>query len=918
MLEKYRQKRDFARTLEPPPREGRLQQGPLILVVQKHAARRLHYDFRLELDGVLKSWAVPKGPSLDPKEKRLAVMVEDHPLDYGSFEGVIPKGSYGAGEVIVWDSGIYSPDEDGRLYFHDREQSQEQLRRGLAKGKLSLFLQGRKLVGSWALVKTRRGENDWLLIKHQDKYANPDRDILQEDRSVLSGLTIEDLKSGRTVPADGSSALLKASDLPASRRAPFPGTISPMLATLTSKPFSHPNWLFEPKLDGVRAIALIQMGNVKLISRRGLDATHQYPALAEEVVRQPAQQMILDGEIVAMDEEGRPSFQVLQQRLNLTRKADIDRAEAKIPVIYYVFDILYLDGYDLRASPLKERKALLENVLLPSERVRLLEHFEEQGEAAYQAALDNGLEGIIAKRADSAYESGRRSLRWLKIKATLSDDFIVGGYSQGLGSRARTFGALLLGQYDEEGRLIYVGHVGSGFDERTLSDLLGRLDSLRTDRCPFADKPPLKTKATWVRPELVVEVKFSQWTSDGRLRAPVFLRLRQDKPPEEARRSQTVSVPSRHNPTSRNDPEPSTSSQTEIASLLAQLESSKEKVTLEVEGHRIPLNNLSKEFWPALDSRPPLTKRDLIVYLVKVSPFLLPHLRDRPLTLTRYPDGIHGERFYQKHWDNPLPKFVDTVRLFSEHNNEDQEYLICNNLPTLLWLGQLADLELHTWYSRVSPEPDGHHLSTKFTASLENIDASLLNYPDFIVFDLDPYIYSGREKKGAEPELNRKAFAKACQVAFWLKELLDSLSLVSFVKTSGRTGLHIYVPILRHLNYDAVRSVSQTIGRFLMREHPREITMEWTVQKRTGKVFFDHNQNARGKTLASVYSPRPTPEALVSMPLRWDELREVYPTDFTILTAPQRLAEVGDLWADILDAKRDLRDVLERQGQQEG
>ena len=345
--------------------------------------------------------------------------------------------------------------------------------------------------------------------------------------------------------------------------------------------------------------------------------------------------------------------------------------------------------------------------------------------------------------------------------------------------------------------------------------------------------------------------------------------------------------------------------------MLDQLDNDKDRLALSVEGHRLPVTNLNKELWPKLGRRRALTKRDLLRYLAQVAPYALPHLRDRPLTLSRYPNGITGQHFYQKHWDAPLPEFVDTVRLYSSHNEGDQEYLICNNLPTLLWLGQLGDLELHTWYSRVSPEPDGQHLATTFTGSEEQIDRSLLNYPDFVVFDLDPYIYSGREKKGEEPELNRKAFTKTCEVARWLKDVLDSLSLSSFVKTTGRTGLHIYVPILRELDYDSARAACETICRFVLQQHPREVTMDWTVEKRAGKIFLDHNQNVRGKTLASIYSPRVLPEAAVSMPLHWNELDEVYPSEFTILTSPARLAATGDLWADILEAKHDLRGLLE-------
>ena len=904
-LEAYREKRDFAGTPEPSPEPPLANDGPLTFVVQKHAARRLHYDLRLELNGALKSWSVPKGPSLDPKEKRLAVMVEDHPLDYGSFEGVIPKGQYGAGQVIVWDNGTYSPDEGGRLSFHDPAEARERMLADLAKGKLSITLRGRKLKGSWALVKTQRGENDWLLIKHRDNAADPDRDILQEDRSMLSGLNIEDLKSGRLPdPGRRDLRLLRPGDLPGARQSPFPTSLAPMMASPIGAPFSDPGWLFEPKLDGVRAIALIRQGSVTLLSRSGLDATNQYPSLAEELARQPAEEMALDGEIVALDEEGRPSFELLQQRLNLTREADIRRAEAEIPVLYYVFDLLHLDRYDLATVALQHRRFLLERVLLPSSRVHLLEGFDEAGEIAYEAALEHGLEGIVAKRRDSSYESGKRSHQWLKIKSVLSDEFVIGGYSRGLGGRAATFGALLIGQYDDAGRLIYAGHVGSGFDDRTLGDLRRRLSSIRTKDCPFSEAPPLKAKTTWVRPELAVEVKFAQWTQEGSLRAPVFLRLREDKRPEEVR---VVVAPSRE---AGKSPEKPASLQKELAGVLEQLEGGRQKFLLEVEGHRISLSNLDKELWPALRRRRALTKRDFLVYLAQVAPYLLPHLRDRPLTLTRYPNGIDGKRFFQKHWDSTKPDFVETVRLYSSHNEGDQEYLLCNNLPTLLWLGQGAGLELHTWYSRVNPTPDGHHLTTEFTGSAENIARSTLNHPDFIIFDLDPYIYSGREAKGDEPELNRKAFAKTCEVALWLKDLLDSLSLSSFVKTSGRTGLHIYVPVLRQLDYTAIRAACESIGRFLLRQHPRQITMDWTVEKRTGKVFFDHNQNVRGKTVASSYSPRPLPEAAVSMPLRWDELLDVYPTDFTILTAPERLAQVGDLWAGILEAKHDLESLL--------
>jgi bifunctional non-homologous end joining protein LigD len=907
MLEEYGKKRDFKKTPEPPPRERKAEGGPLTFVVQKHAASRLHYDFRLEVDGVLVSWSVPKGPALDPQEKRLAVHVEDHPMDYGSFEGVIPKGEYGAGQVIVWDNGTYAPDEGAPPSFVDRAEAEERMRKGLAEGKLSISMRGRKLKGSWALVKMQRTQKEWLLIKHRDAAADEERDITEEDASVISGLTIEDLKAGRLPDRSRRGVVLNPAGLPGARARRMPKSLAPMLATLTDRPFSDHGWLFEPKLDGVRAVALVRNGKTTLLSRRGLDTSKSYPLLAEELARQPAETLVVDGEIVALDDEGRPSFERIQQRIGLMREPDIRRAEAEHPVFFYAFDLLYLDGYDLTSVPLDERKALLARVLLPTGRIQLIEAFEGEGEAAFRAAKDLGLEGVVAKRRDSVYEPGRRSRAWLKVKATQSDEFVVAGYTRGQGGRAGTFGALVLGSYDDDGTLVFVGGVGSGFDDRTLAALRARLDTMQSEDCPFAAPPPPVAEATWVRPELVVEVKFAQRTSDGMLRAPVFLRLREDKPAEAVRPAEVVPAPE-----GAGDGGASGGSlEGDVAAVLGQLEDNRQRFLLKVAGEKVSVTNLDKDLWPAIDGRRALSKRDFIRYLARVSPLLLPHLRDRPLTLTRYPNGIAGGHFYQKHYEGPLPDFVDTVELWSEHNEGDTEYLICNNLPTLLWLGQLADLELHTWYSRVSPEPDGHGIPATFAGSHDNIDASLLSFPDFMVFDLDPYIYSGREAKGEEPELNRKAFEKTVEVALWLKDLLDSMSLSSFVKTTGRTGLHIYVPILRQYEYRAVRRACETIGRFLMAQHPKEITMEWTVEKRAGKVFFDHNQNVRGKTLASVYSARPLPEAAVSMPVRWDELGDVYPTDFTILDAHERLERVGDLWAGILEAKHDLRALLE-------
>lgn len=527
--EQYRARRDFDRTPEPVPEGSGSDQGPLMFVVHKHAARRLHFDFRLEVDGVLKSWAVPSGPSRDPKVKRLAVMVEDHPLEYGSFEGVIPPGEYGAGSVIVWDRGTYFPEEKGELFSEDRDEAEERMRRGLAEGKLSFYLRGSRLKGSWTLVQMRtRGEANWLLIKHHDDFARAGEDAPYENTSVVSGMDTNDLK------AKGSSnpKHVGLGEMKGVRQAAFPGTVAPMRATLVETPPSGPGWAIEPKLDGYRTLACIRQGKVKLLSRRGLDTTGDYPHVVEHLHQQPVSQMVLDGEMVALDEEGVPDFQLLQRSAGL---AATGSEEVSAAIVYYVFDILYLDGYDLTGVQLQERREILEEVLAPTERVRLVEQFTGDPRAVFDSFRHFGLEGIIVKKQDSVYESGRRSRKWTKLKSTLSEDFVVGGFTHGLGTRAHTFGALLLGYHDDTGHLRYAGSVGSGFDDCTLAGLRKRLDTLIEPQPPFGRVPPVPGDKTWVRPEIVVEVKYNQWTRAGYLRAPVFLRVRDDKQASEVR-----------------------------------------------------------------------------------------------------------------------------------------------------------------------------------------------------------------------------------------------------------------------------------------------------------------------------------------------------------------------------------------------
>lgn len=897
VLGDYAARRTFAATPEPSPALPSTRTGPLLFVVQQHAARQLHYDLRLELDGVLKSWAVPKGPSLDPAVKRLAVQTEDHPFEYASFEGVIPPQQYGAGEVIVWDCGIYAPDQDYGAWHDDRTEAEQQVRSGLEQGKLSLFLRGEKLKGSFALARSADPKN-WLLIKHRDAFAMQ-RDVAEQDHSVVSGLTVADLKR---LPAP--QQLPAARLAPSGRAATMLLRISPMLAELGEAPFTHPDWLFEPKLDGYRVLAFVRGGKVKLRSRRGLDLTPVFPHIAAELAKQAVSGMILDSEVLALDAAGRPSFNALQNRAQLKTPREIAAAERTTPTILVCFDLLHFAGLDLRQEPYSDRRRYLAQCLLPSPHVQLV-HASADGVALYAAALAQGFEGIMAKRRDSRYEAGRRSAAWLKIKPTHSAEFVIGGTTRGKGARA-PLGALLLG-YWEHGQLRYAGLVGSGFDAATLAQLQQRFAPIERARPPFAEPPPLPRATTWLRPDTVAEVKFAEWTPDGYLRAPVFLRLRDDVDPKSVR---------------RRDPQramPNRAVQLDLPAIsvdevLRQLDDPRQAFTLVVGPHRIRLTHLDRVYWPADQAlkQPALTKRDLLRYLAQVSPYCLPHLADRPLTMVRMPEGIAGERFFQKHWEPPLPEFAESVTVFSGSHDERHAYLLCNNLPTLLWLSQSGTLEFHVWHSRTKVGADATGHGTDFASSSAALERSVLNFPDYLVFDLDPYIYSGKEAAGAEPEYSVAAFDKCKETALRLRELLQAMGLDALVKTSGKTGLHVFVPIERTLDFAAVREVSGLVGRHLLRQHPGLITMDWRIASRTGKIFFDYTMNTRTKTLAAAYSPRGLPGAPVSMPLTWEELETAQPLDYSLANVAQRLAQSGDPWRDALTRKQSLERTLAR------
>lgn len=645
----YRKKRTFHKTPEPIGKEKQTA-GPLTFVIQKHEASRLHYDFRLELNGVLKSWAVPKGPSLNPPDKHLAVLVEDHPITYAKFEGTIPKGNYGAGTVMVWDKGVYAP-----LAFVDRNQAQVLLTEQLKKGHLAFVLLGEKLRGEFALIKTQNSDdNAWLLIKKNDEYASQ-KDILLQNRSVLTGRSMEEIKleseNKRNVRLSGPEPV----DLDEMPKGFMPRQVKPMLAYSTNKPFDNKDWLFEIKLDGYRAIAQIQGGDVKLYSRNGVSFNDKFSPIVDSLQKFP-QEAVFDGEIVVIDSAGHPHFQWVQEYPE----------EKQGELVYYIFDLLYYAGYDLTNTPLYKRKALLKAILPPLSGVRYCDHIEGSGVALFRQMQKLGVEGVMAKHKESSYKQGERSHDWLKIKILHRQEIVIAGFTKPQGGR-KYFGSLLAGDYKNK-KLTYIGHVGGGFDERDLKYISDKLRPLIQNRCPFEQVPQTNTPATWVKPVLLAEVAFSHWTKDHQMRHPVFLGLRIDKDAKEV---------------------------TQESYLRKDLGEDNKKVMIEKQMLR--LTNLSKVFWP----NDGYTKRDLIAYYREIAPVILPYVKDRPESLLRYPNGITGKSFYQKDARLLDVPWIKKRVIHSESGEKDISYLLCQNEASLLYLINLGCIDLNPWSSRV-------------------------------------------------------------------------------------------------------------------------------------------------------------------------------------------------------------------------
>ncbi|OLB48730.1 MAG: DNA ligase D [Candidatus Rokubacteria bacterium 13_2_20CM_2_70_11] len=854
-LDEYRDKRDPTRTPEPfgdrRPATGHL------FVVHKHSARRLHYDLRLEIDGVLVSWAVPKGPSVRHGERRLAVHVEDHPVEYADFEGVIPEGSYGAGPSIVWDRGWF------------RVLGDRPAREAIARGKLEFELFGFKLRGRWVLARMSGKDREWLLLKKADAFADGDEPVEKLPESVLSGLTVEELREGPR-KLDALRARLAASNAPRGAVTPRAGLF--MLATLGDRPFSDPAWLFEIKYDGVRVLASRDGEAVELRGRSGMVVTARYPEVVRALRTLPLDRFLLDGEIVALDAEGRASFQRLQARMNLTRPADIERASLEVPVGAVFFDALALDGRDLRREPLEERKACL-RLLLPARGVAQFgDHVLEHGQPFFDAACAERIEGVVAKKRDSQYV-GKRSRDWLKLKCQLRQEFVVGGYTAPQGSRAH-FGALHLGLY-ANGRLVYVSKVGTGFDEATLARVAERLAPLARPTSPFDIGTPGGRGHRWVEPKLVCEVRFTEWTADGGIRHPTFLGLRDDKRAEDCVREV---------PENRRRGEPS--STTLALDARAQSDRLVPEATPRSHGSRkapraaahpeasptVTITNPKKVFWPDEG----YTKADLVEYYDRIAPFLLPYLKDRPLVLTRYPDGIRGKSFFQKDAPEWIPSWIRTERIHSKDAGRDIDYFVVNDRESLRYVINLGTIPLHMWSSRLGS----------------------LDRPDWLVLDLDPK---------AAP------FTDVIRVARALRRILDALELPSYVKTSGATGLHVLLPLGARYDDETTRTFARLLAVLGVEAEPAISTIVRPLKGRGGKVYIDWGQNGRGQTIVAPFSVRPLPGAPVSCPLRWEEVTaRLDPKRFTIKTAPPRLEELGDPLAPVLREGIDVAAALRR------
>jgi bifunctional non-homologous end joining protein LigD len=874
-LETYRHKRDFSRTPEPSGEESapRPPRGDRRFVVQRHRATRLHYDFRLELDGVLVSWAVPKGPSLNPRDRRMAVHVEDHPLSYFDFEGVIPKGEYGGGDVIVWDWGTWQPEETAEPAH------------ALAAGELKFSLDGAKLKGRFTIVRTRSYDptkDDWLLIHKNDQFADPDWDVDALPRSVKTGRTNAEVAAGAdavwvsSAPADQAQI-----DLTGAVEQALPDFIAPMKATPVDRPFSDPQWFFELKLDGYRVEAVVDGDKVRLWTRNRQDAGAYFPDLAGMPPAWiNARSAIVDGEVVAVDANGKPDFSLLQARAGPLRGRPADAA----PIVYYVFDLLHLDGRSLLAVPLEQRKRLLRSVLRDHPRVRYATHVEEDGEDYLELVRQQGLEGMVAKLRSSPYEAGRRSRYWLKVKVRRQQEVVVVGYEPGQGSHA-DLGALLVA-VNEDGRLRYAGEVGSGLDERSRRHFVTELEGHRLAEPPVHGAPRLKD-ARWAEPREVIRVEFADWTAEGYLRQPAYKGLDLGRDPREVVREEESSVrrvvasaeravirAPRRRSIDQQPVEPAVATglpQSATPVELAALGAMGKAGSWQVGGQSVNLTNLDKVLFP----EPGFTKRDLIRYYVTIAPTMLPYLRGRALNLWRWPDGVTGHQFWQKELPAWAPAWLARWTYPEAKSSESHTYLVADQVATMAWLANHATIDMHPWTSRT----DAYRT------------------PTYALIDIDPG--------------SQTTFAEVLALARLYRTALGHLGVTGFAKTTGKRGLQVWIPVKPIYSFEQTRSWVEAISRAVGATLPHLVSWEWEKSARSGRARLDFTQNALNKTLVAPYAVRPVANAAVSTPISWAELDdpELRPDRWDMRTVFDRLAEHGDLFAGSLTLEQELPPV---------
>jgi bifunctional non-homologous end joining protein LigD len=956
----YKKKRRFNETPEPSGKE-KSSKGFLRFVIQKHDASHVHYDFRLEMEGVLKSWAVPKGPSLNPSDKRLAMMVEDHPYDYRNFEGVIPAGNYGGGTVIVWDEGTYEPIDAEGL---SRKEQEKLLLKQLYSGNLKIRMHGQKIKGDYALFQMKgRGERSWILTKKSDEFAS-EKDITENEKSVKSGKTLVQVaeENGTTVnhpEAHGKKAtslklqaaskpvqLLNAEERKTSKkktaakkstksssskssksagssaaasakagkkkaqsvkellgdsfllstRSPMPKEVVPMLATLVNEPFDNENWIFEIKWDGYRAVTYCDGKNVELISRNLTPFTEKYYPVTDAFKRLKLK-AVFDGEIVAVDERGLAVFQSLQNWQN-----------TPVQLQYFIFDILWLDGYDLTQIPLAERKRILKEVLPEDEEViKYSDHVVGEGKDFFEVAVSKGLEGIMAKKANSIYQIDKRTENWVKIKVNLRQEVIIAGFTQPRNTR-KFFGSLLLGLYDGD-ELVYVGHTGSGFNAKSLEQIYKKLQPWVTADCPFEKCPKGNMPVTWVKPKLVCEIKFAEWTKDRIARQPIFMGLRVDKKAKDVTFEKTVNINMIKKATSgkvkgkrgkaegekdrgqsvNKNATPKKAEQPLSKSFKPAIKKSKtssaktsgkqvdlndgEDQKIVLDRHELKLTNLNKVYW----KKEKFSKGDMINYYLKAAPYILPYMLHRPQSLNRHPSGIDGPNFFQKNQRGKLPEWMQTHEDFSESTNETIEYLVCSNEATLIYMANLGCIEMHPWHSR--------------SQSWQN--------PDWCLIDLDP------DKPNT--------FEQVMEVAKLVKKVLDSIGADACVKTSGSTGIHIYIPLGAKYDYDQSKQLAELVVTLVNHELPDLTSVERSPSKRKGKIYLDYLQNRETQTAAAPYSLRPKPGVPVSTPLDWSELKKgLIPTTYNAQNIFDRLKIEGDLFKPVLGKGIDLEKVLSK------